>query len=345
MNRKYVIAGVIIVALGVGAFFLLRFIRGAGGGESSDEQETPTVVTVQTGKLQRATLHGYVHGFGSVAPAPAEKGAPAASAGVASPVAGVVTEVKVWEGGQVRQGDLLFQLDSRVADVAAAFAQKTLDRQQELLRLKNTSQKAVQDAEQQLAAAKAQQELLRIRAPLSGTVTRVNLRPGEAVDLTTVLATITDLSRLVVTADIPAAEAGLLQAGQKVDLESDPPAESSVSFVSPGIEASNGTVVMRAPVPETSGLRAGQFARLRIVTVVHDHCLAAPAESIVKNTAGQEVVAVVTNDEAIQVPVKTGLRENGWVEVEAPGLQEGQTVVTAGAYGLPEKTKIHIQNP
>jgi len=290
-------------------------------------------------------LRGYVNGFGSVAAAPADKGAPPASAGVASPVAGVVAEVTAWEGAPVRQGDLLFQLDSRVADVAVAFAQKTLDRQQELLRMRNTSQKAVQEAEQQLAAAKAQQDLLRIRAPLSGTVTRVNVRPGEAVDLTTVLAVITDLKRLVVAADIPAAEAGLLQAGQKVELQSDPPAESSVSFVSPGIQASNGTVAVRAPVPETSGLRAGQFAALRIVTVVHSNCLAAPAESIVRNAGGHEFVSVVTNDAATQVPVKTGLRENGLVEVEGPGLTEGQTVVTVGAYGLPEKTKIHIQNP
>jgi membrane fusion protein, multidrug efflux system len=260
-------------------------------------------------------------------------------------VAGVVTEVKVWEGGHVQRGDLLFQLDSRVADVAAAFAQKTLDRQQELLRLNNTSQRAVQDAEQQLAAARAQQELLRIRAPLAGTVTQVNVRPGEAVDLTTVLASITDLGRLVVTAEIPAAQAGLLKAGQKLDLQSDPPAESAVSYVSPGIQASNGTVEVRAPVPASSGLRPGQFTPLRIVTVVHADCLAAPAASIVKNTEGQEVLAVVTNDQAVQVPVKTGLRENGWVEVEGPGLAEGATVVTVGAYGLPEKTKIQIKNP
>ena len=36
------------------------------------------------------------------------------------------------EGQVVQKGDLLFQLDSRAADVAATFAEKTLERQQRL---------------------------------------------------------------------------------------------------------------------------------------------------------------------------------------------------------------------
>jgi membrane fusion protein, multidrug efflux system len=346
MNRKYIIAGVIFVALGVGAFFLLRLIHGSGAAESAgEEQATATVVTVQTGKLQQATLHGYVECFGSVAPAPAEKDQPAASADVASPVAGVITEVKVFEGQHVQQGDLLFQLDSRVANVAVEFAQRTVDRQKELLKMNNTSQKAMQDAEQQLAAARAQQALLNIRASLSGTVTRVNLHAGEAVDLTTVLATITDLDRLVVNADIPAAEASQVRVGQEVELQGDSLTNTSVSFISPGIQASNGMVLVRAPVPKGSDLRPGQFVSLEIVVATHTNCLAAPAESVVKNMDGKEVIAVVSNDEATQVAVKTGLREKGQVEVEAPELKGDETVVTVGAYGLPEKTKVHVQNP
>jgi hypothetical protein len=38
--------------------------------------------------------------------------------------------------------------------------------------------------------------------------------------------------------------------------------------------------------------------------------------------------------------VKTGLRENGWVEIEGADLKEGATVVTVGAYGFPKEAKI-----
>jgi multidrug efflux pump subunit AcrA (membrane-fusion protein) len=83
---------------------------------------------------------------------------------------------------------------------------------------------------------------------------------------------------------------------------------------------------------------------LRIVTAVHTNCLTVPAESVVTDESGKSVIALVKNSEAVQMPVQTGLRENGLIEVEAPELKEGDVVVTVGAYGLPEKTKIRVQN-
>ena len=82
--------------------------------------------------------------------------------------------------------------------------------------------------------------------------------------------------------------------------------------------------------------------QLKIVTAVHANCLAAPAESVVTDESGHSVIALVKGDEAAQTPVKTDLRENGWVEISGTGLKAGDTVVTVGAYGLPEKTKIRL---
>jgi hypothetical protein len=47
----------------------------------------------------------------------------------------------------------------------------------------------------------------------------------------------------------------------------------------------------------------------------------------------------------MQTPVQTGLRENDWVEITGQELKVGDVVVTVGAYGLPEKTKIQVTNP
>jgi RND family efflux transporter MFP subunit len=343
MIRKIIITGLVIVAVGVVVLVLLKMGHGSAAADTPEEK-LPTVVTVQTGQIKRVTLHGYVEGFGGVGPAAAAQGRPPAGAHVAPPVPGVVKEVKISEGQHVDEGSVLFQLDSRVADVAVDFARKALERQQKLLELNNTSQKAVQDAEQLLAAAQAQQALLCIKAPLSGTVTHLNIRPGEAVDVTTTLADITDLNRLEVTADIPSAQAGALKAGQTLELLTEPPATTSLSYISPTVNFSNDTVQVRAALPTDGGLRPGQFVRLRVVTAGHTNCLAAPSESVVTDDNGQSVIAVVTGDQAGQVSVKTGLREKGLVEVEGEGLKEGQTVVTVGAYGLPEKTKIVVAN-
>ena len=97
---------------------------------------------------------------------------PNASARVASPVPGVVAAVKCVEGQRVEKGALLFQLDNRAADLAVAFAEKSIERQQKLAKVDGTSQKALQDAEQALAVARTQQALFQIESPLAGVVQR-----------------------------------------------------------------------------------------------------------------------------------------------------------------------------
>ena len=108
------------------------------------------------------------------------------------------------------------------------------------------------------------------------------------------------------------------------------------------MDKDNGTVLVRALLPVDGGLRPGQFVPLRIVTAVHTNCLAAPGESVVTDESGKSVIALVKGDAATQTPVQTGLRESGWVEVEAPEIKAGDVVVTIGAYGLPEKTKVQV---
>ena len=180
---------------------------------------------------------------------------------------------------------------------------------------------------------------------MSGTVTRLAVKPGEAVDVNMPVAEVIDLSRLAVSADIPAAEAADLKIGEEVQVQSETLVTATLSFVSPAMDAKNGTVLTWALLPADSGLRPGQFVQLKIVTAVHTNCLAAPAESVVTDESGKSVIALVHGDEATQTPVQTGLRENGWVEVAGAGLKEGASVVTTGAYGLPEKTKINVVNP
>ena len=302
---------------------------------AAGDEATSTIVSVQTGALKLATLHHYVQGYGMVEPTPATAEQPAAGAQLSAPSAGVVAKVSVIEGQHVEKGDVLMVLNSSTA--TAESAEQEVARQKQLFAQQNTSLKNLQAAEAQLA-------LLRVTAPLAGTVARVNVRPGQAVDSTTVVAELMDLNRLAVSAEIQAAEATDLKFGDPVEVLTTPPVATKLLFVSPNVDKSNGTVLVRASLPPNSGLRPGQFVSLRIVTAVHADCLAAPAESVVADESGQSVVALVKGDESKQLPVQTGLRENGWVEVAAPELKAGDTVVTVGAYGLPAKTKIRFQN-
>jgi multidrug efflux pump subunit AcrA (membrane-fusion protein) len=338
MKRKQIIIGsVIVLGLGLGTYALIKSSRAASDSddEASAENVSP-LVNVQVGTLKRMTLHRYVTGYGTVEAAPATVGQPAAGAQLAASSAGVVARVNAIEGQPVQQGDVLVELNSGTA--TADYAEQEVARQKQLYAQHNTSLKMLQDAEAQLAA-------LQVIAPLSGTVTRLNVKPGAAVDVNTVVAEVVDLNRLAVSADIPASEAGELQVGEEVQVLSGSPVVTTLSFVSPVVDANNGAVLTRALLPADSGLRPGQFVPLKIVTAVHTHCLAAPDGSVVTDESGHSVIALVQGDEATQAPVQAGLRENGWVEIEGTGLTEGDSVVTVGAYGLPEKTKIQVVKP
>jgi multidrug efflux pump subunit AcrA (membrane-fusion protein) len=329
MNRKKIIPLLAAVCGGIILLGAIRVMADADDSSAADEKIV-TEVAVQTGKITSATLHGYVQGYGTIEPAPATADLPAAGAQLAAPSAGVVTKVDVLEGQHVEKADVLVELNSQAAKAE-------VERLKKLYAQQNTSLKNLQEAEAQL-------DMLRVTAPLSGTVARVGVKPGQAVDLTTVVVEVMDLNRLAVSAEIPSAEANDLKSGEPVEVLTTPPVSAELLFVSPNVNKDNDTVLVRALLPKDSGLRPGQFVSLRILTSVHTNCLAAPVESVVTDENGKSVIALVKGDEAAQMPVQTGLQENGLVEVAAPELKAGDSVVTVGAYGLPEKTKIRVQN-
>ena len=101
-------------------------------------------------------------------------------------------------------------------------------------------------------------------------------------------------------------------------------------------------------LPANSGLRPGQFARLRIISEEHKDCLAVPVTSVAKDADGATFIALVDGDKAVLKPVKVGLRDGDLVEVSGDGLEADKTVVTEGAYGLimtqQFATKIRVVN-
>ena len=350
--RRIVLA--VVVVAGVAAILLAVWLRRERAAEK--EGRVDTEVAVRVAPVVRATLRAWVTAYGVVEPAPPGARA-AAGSRVAPAVAGVVASVRCAEGQRVEKGALLFELDSRAADAAAekarsavGFAEKGVERQRSLALADATSQRLLLDAEQalasargDLAAAEAQQALLHVTAPLSGTVTRVNVRPGEAVDLTTTLAEVADLDRLVATVGVPQAELAALRAGQEVEVAAGAATvRGTVVTVGQEVDARTGAAPVRVGLPPGSGLRPGEFVTVRIVSAVHAGCLAVPTESVVKDGDGNTVIALVENGSAAQKQVKAGIREGDLVEVAGDGVREGAQVVTEGAYGLPRETRVRV---
>jgi membrane fusion protein, multidrug efflux system len=327
-----------------------------------EDKREITEVAVQVALVMKANLHARIEAYGMVEPEPAKTGHPSGGAKLAAPIAGIVATVHVVEGQGVKAGDVVVKLDDRIAQAAVekaqhalVFAQQVADRRDRLIGVGAISKQLKEEADQGLAAARAElasvqaaTAQVRLASPLDGVVARINVQPGQSVDLNTIVAEIIDLKRLVVTVNVPADEATLLHAGQPAEIFIDnvkkPAAIGSVSFVSPTIDVKTAAAPVRLSVPEDSALRPGQFVRARVVTKELTDRLVVPRESVVKGDDGK-VIYLVEGDKAVQLPVKTGLRDGDVIEVEAEGLKEGDTIVTVGAYGLPKETKIKITKP
>jgi membrane fusion protein (multidrug efflux system) len=330
------IGAVMILCAGAGVFALTKLHKsGSSGDDEAPTENVSAIISVQTGTLKRMTLRSYVNGYGTVEPMPATPDEPAGGGALAAPVAGVVVKVAAVAGQQVKPGDVLVELDSATASYA--YAKAEAERQKKLFAEQNTSLKNLQDAEAQLAA-------LQIRAPISGTVTRITARLGAAVDVNTIVAEVINLDRLAISTQIPSSHADDLKTGQEVQILTQSPLTTTLAFISPAVDTNDGTVLLRASLAPNSGLRPGQFEPLRIVIATHTNCLAAPAESVVTSAGGKSFIVLAKGDEGAQVPVTTGLREDGWVEIQGGDLKEGDPVVTVGAYGFPEKAKIRAEN-
>ncbi len=325
----------------------------------SQDEMVDTEVAVTVGRIQKTTLHSYLTAYGYVETAPARQGAAPAGARIAAPVSGVVSEVVCYEGQRVDKGAVLCLLDSRIAEVgvsraeqALAFAEKAWQREKELQTSDATSEKKLQEAEAayatariDLSAARLQLSLHEVTAPISGTITRIGVRLGQSVDANTVVTEIADFTHLVAALKVPASEVSVLKPGQSVEIKTennDAPISGKLGFISSRVDAGDGAMTAYAILPASTLLKPGRFVSARIASDEHRDCLAVPEASVVKDSESGWIISLVKDSRALRVPVNTGFRENGLVEVASDSLSEGMTVVKVGAYGLPDNTRIRI---
>ncbi|MBX5225617.1 efflux RND transporter periplasmic adaptor subunit [Rhizobium sp. NLR9b] len=153
-----------------------------------------------------------------------------------------------------------------------------------------TAGNAVAQARQNLDKAKLdidrareQMEALTVRAPISGTVTRLDAHAGDTVlsredsvrENESLLA-ITDTASLVIDADVAEANMALLRPGLKgeavLDGFPDKPFAVEVAKVAPVISKEKGTVTLRlSPSSPPPGMRPAMAARVRLVVGEEAH--------------------------------------------------------------------------
>lgn len=204
-------------------------------------------------------------------------------------------------------------------------------------------------AQGRAAAAAAQLSYSQITSPIDGVVTDRPLYPGELATPAAPLLTIADLSHVVARAALPAEQAALLQVGDTATITapgSDRALPARVSVVSPATDPGSTTLEVWVEAANPGGfLRLGTAVQVAILARTLPRALTVPAGAVLIDAGGAASVMVVGADhKAHQTPVELGVRDAERVQILS-GVAAGATVVSVGAYGLPDQAQVKVEAP
>lgn len=344
----------------------------ACGKHSADEGSNATPVPeVTVAKVERATIAEELIVSGNLAALPNR------DAKVAALVPGRIARILVIEGDQVTAGQPLAELDStllveqeRQAVAAVAQAKASVEnarlaaeREENLLNRGISSRKAVEDARTQLAvntanlqqaeaglaSAKAQVARCVVRSPFAGTLVKRFASVGEQVDGTAAqpVVEVAQIESLELLGTVPAVRLAEIRTGSEFSFETSaaPGAKLTARVVSilPAVDpaTNNGTVRIRIENPKRL-LKLGQYLSVNLPVTQNGLRLIVPHQAIYPDESGEPHVYKLSGDEVQSIAVKLGVQSGDKTEI-LEGVQQGDTIVVTGGYGLPEKAKVRVK--
>ncbi|MFV1921937.1 MAG: efflux RND transporter periplasmic adaptor subunit [Methylotenera sp.] len=290
---------------------------------------------------------------------------------LAAETAARVMAVHVNIGDTVQKGQLIATLDAtdyimqrNEAQAEVARIQALLDNQSKIVARNQAlvdknfiSQNAVDNEvaqenvyKQQLAAAKAKVSSInhnssksKVYAPVSGTIESKTVDTGDYLRVGDPIVQI--ISKQTLRAHLPFPEkfGPQLKPGLVVRLKtptSDETIESTINELKPQIAEGNRTIDVIADVTNAKGWQPGATVSGTVVLGELPATIMVPEQSLVLRPAG-EVVYVVRDSIAYQAVVKTGIRQNGYIEIIS-GLDANEIVVVDGAGFLTDNTPVKI---
>jgi RND family efflux transporter MFP subunit len=289
------------------------------------------------------------------------------SAVIMPQVEGQIVQIAVHSGDQVEAGKLLMQIDPlkqqatvksqedtrAAAEANLKFAQQQYERSSGLFNAGVVSKQELDQTKSALDTARAQVQALEanvreqqvqlhyysVTAPWAGIVGDIPVHVGDRVTTTTVLTTVDKPGTLEVYVYVPIERAPQLKMDRPVDVldgSGNVIAGSRVSFISPQVDSSTQTVLVKARIANSKDrLRQSQFIRARVIWGTQK----SPVVPVlaVSRVGGQYFAFLAEKSEkgfvARQKPLKVGqMVGNDYVVLD--GVKPGDKVIVSGTQFL-----------
>ncbi len=360
-NRQMDRAGLVVMAI----LLCTAMIAEVGCKKEGPQKQKEVIVNVRVWTAEKRSLRPFVESVGTLKPYE--------EVIVSSELDGILKSIRVEEGAQVTQGQLIaeiketdYRLDTERAEIALKQAEASLvnakqeHQRKEALYLKELVAKQQFDdmsarlilAQGDVDRAKAGLDLAReklakanVYAPMAGTVKEKRVTVGEYIRNGTFLVSIIRADMLKLSFTVTEKDVGSLREGQDVAFTVDafPGREfrGQLKTIYPCLEEKTRSLLLEAVLTNADrSLRPGLFARVTLYTGPARGTVVAPITALLYDNSTTKLF-VVEGDRAKERQVKIGRKYGEFMEI-TEGLKENEIVVTVGQNNLMEGVLVHV---
>lgn len=356
----------VIMLISVGVLFTLifgfQYLRHLFIRHNMLKNKAP-VVTVSAMRIQYSWWQPKIMTYGSMR---AVNGV-----NVTTELAGLVRAVYLKPGSEVKEGDILVQLNAD-SDIALLHSLEAQQKLAEIIYHRDSAQfavkaisKATLDTDEQnlknLTAQVAQQEAMvakkTLRAPFSGRLGVSTVNVGQYINPGNPIVTLQALDPLYADFFIPQQKLSKLQVGSivhiKTDTYPDKTFSGKVTTINPIVDVNTRNVQIEATIANPQAeLYPGMFVSSEVQTSPKKQYLTLPQSAISFNPYGEIAYIVQQKGKdkngkpqlnVLQTFVITGEKRGDQIAI-LEGLKEGEMVVTSGQLKLKNGSLVVINN-
>lgn len=205
------------------------------------------------------------------------------------------------------------------------------------------------EAENSLLALQEQLEQGVVKAPMTGTVLDVLVKPGQMVTQGAGLLVIGDVSELIVEVNIGEGDARELALGQRVEVTGISFAGTypgTVTKIAPAGRIISGSqpqtvIPVEVSLEGSPSIKPGVSAEVNIITADHPEAIVLPYEAVIDDEDGREWVFVVKDGKVEKRAVILGVGNELYREV-LDGVYVGEEVVLNPPADLEDRAEVKV---
>ncbi|MGE5683064.1 MAG: efflux RND transporter periplasmic adaptor subunit [Bacillota bacterium] len=349
-NRKYIIAAVIVLVIGLVAF---RAFQGKAA-ESAAAVPRQNIPLVKVEKPLREDVAFVLKYTGDIAAIQ--------QANIFSKVSGNIEKIYVDLGSAVRRNQVLAIIDSTelyqaYQQTSATFinARVSYQRTKQLFEQNlvarqdlDNAEAAMKVAEANFATARTRLSYAKITSPFSGFVTKRFLDRGALVQPgSSTLFTVMKNDSLKVIVNILEKDIPFITRNKKaiikVDAYPDKEFEGVITNTNQAIDVTTRTMAAEIDIPNRGNLlKPGMFADVSIFVENHPDAITVPAQALLHDAKG-DFVMLYDNGKARRANVKQGIEQNGRTEIIS-GLSGQEDIISTGQNFARDGLQVRLAN-